>query len=172
MTIKFLDRKEIDTEKWDACVASYPESASLFAETRYLDLCCEQWSALVQDDYQAVMPLPWKKKAYIYYVYPPFFLPRLGLYGRELSAGELPEWINAIPSYFKWKIYVPWAVNCLLSDNICNPDLKTLMSWNTFTPTSLHFIKKKVWHWDLRPWKVLLMYVLPIWPNKRILTVN
>ncbi|MDD2688130.1 MAG: hypothetical protein PHI54_06735 [Bacteroidales bacterium] len=102
MTIKFLDRKEIDTEKWDACVASYPESASLFAETRYLDLCCEQWSALVQDDYQAVMPLPWKKKAYIYYVYPPFFLPRLGLYGRELSAGELPEWINAIPSYFKW----------------------------------------------------------------------
>ncbi|MFA7401801.1 MAG: hypothetical protein BWY27_00504 [Bacteroidetes bacterium ADurb.Bin234] len=102
MAIKYIDRKEIDTEKWDACIASHPETASLFAETSYLDACCEQWSALVQDDYQAVMPLPWKKKAYIYYVYPPFFLPRLGLYGKEIPAGELPEWINAIPSYFKW----------------------------------------------------------------------
>lgn len=102
MAIKFIDRKEIDTGKWDACIASHPETASLFAETRYLDLCCEQWSALVQDDYQAVMPLPWKKKACIYYVYPPFFLPRLGLYGKELSAAELPEWINVIPSHFKW----------------------------------------------------------------------
>ncbi|MDY0015404.1 MAG: hypothetical protein RBS13_04270 [Bacteroidales bacterium] len=102
MAIHYLERHEIDIEKWDACLASHPATDSLFARSWYLDVACEQWSALILDDYVTLMPLPWRKKYGIAYVYPPFFLPRLGIFGNDISSDDFQKWMFAISKKFKW----------------------------------------------------------------------
>jgi hypothetical protein len=102
MALTYLERHEIDSAKWDACLASNPLSEMLFAYSGYLDIACNQWSALVLDDYVSVMPLPWRKKFGIYYIYPPYFLSGLGIFGKEIKHDEFQKWIAAIPLKFQW----------------------------------------------------------------------
>jgi hypothetical protein len=80
--IKFLDRKEIDSGRWDSVIAGSPAEA-IYGYSWYLDQVAENWSALVVDDYRFVMPLVWKKKVGIKYVYQPFYTQQLGVFGRE-----------------------------------------------------------------------------------------
>ncbi|MFO7668658.1 MAG: hypothetical protein R6W31_03280 [Bacteroidales bacterium] len=80
--IKFLDRKEIDTGRWDSVIAGSPAEA-IYGYSWYLDQVAENWSALVVDDYRFVMPLVWKKKVGMKYVYQPFYTQQLGVFGRE-----------------------------------------------------------------------------------------
>ncbi|GAC1439644.1 MAG: hypothetical protein NVSMB63_05150 [Sediminibacterium sp.] len=46
---------------------------------------CDQWSGIVINDYQAVMPVPWREKWGIRYGYVPPFIQQLGI------TGQLPE---------------------------------------------------------------------------------
>ena len=57
--ITHITREQIDQKKWDDCI--YQSSLPLlYAETIYLDQMASNWDALVLNDYEAVMPLPWK----------------------------------------------------------------------------------------------------------------
>jgi hypothetical protein len=80
--IRFLDRKEIDTGRWDSVIAVSPAEA-IYGYSWYLDQVAENWSALVVDDYRFVMPFVWKKKVGMKYVYQPFYTQQLGVFGRE-----------------------------------------------------------------------------------------
>jgi len=102
MAISYLQQHEIDKEKWDIAVQSHRATASPFALSWYLDASCDNWDALIANDYTAVMPLPYRKKWGKYYIYPPYFLPRLGVFGKEITSDELARWINAIPDKFRW----------------------------------------------------------------------
>ncbi|MFN6037151.1 MAG: hypothetical protein ACK452_01690, partial [Bacteroidota bacterium] len=93
--IRHLECHEIDFELWDACVASC-SSGLPYAFTWYLNSVCENWSGLVLDDYKAVMPLPFKTKFGLKYVYQPFFTQQLGVYG----VGDVTDFITSIPKSF------------------------------------------------------------------------
>jgi len=60
--IAYIQRKDIDTEKWNGVIAESP-SETIYPYSWYLDAVSENWSAFVVDDYRFVMPLVWKKKA-------------------------------------------------------------------------------------------------------------
>ena len=102
MKITYLHRKEIDEDKWNACIESNLETASLSAMSWYLDACCINWGALVIDDYRTVIPLPLRKKFGIEYVYPPFFAPRLGVLGEKITASELDTVLHFASKHFKY----------------------------------------------------------------------
>ena len=101
MDIVFLLRDKIDTNKWNKCVESNIETASLSAMSWYLDVCCKDWGALIFDDYRSVIPLPCRKKYGIKYVYPPFFAPRLGVLGGKITASDLEKALHIASKYFK-----------------------------------------------------------------------
>ena len=62
-----------------------------------------QWDALVLDDYEAVMPLTWKKKWSIRYLYQPPFTQQLGIFSRSLSPEVLlPGFISAMKDHFRF----------------------------------------------------------------------
>ncbi|MFH0759159.1 MAG: hypothetical protein V2B15_17865 [Bacteroidota bacterium] len=82
--IKFLHREEIDTGKWDDVIAHSP-AETLYPYSWYLDASAENWSALVMDDYRFIMPLVWKKKYGIRYLYQPVLCQQLGLFSREFT---------------------------------------------------------------------------------------
>ena len=82
MEIRHIPHKEIDKQKWQACIdkAMHP---SIYALPLYLDAIAGEWDALVEGDYETVMPLIHRKKYSIKYLYQPPFLPYSGIYSAQ-----------------------------------------------------------------------------------------
>jgi len=78
-SIHYLHHHEIDKPLWDACIEN-AGNGLIYATSGYLDNMARHWDAIVVDNYAAVMPLPWKKKFFIKYIYPPPFCQQLGVF--------------------------------------------------------------------------------------------
>lgn len=100
-SIRYLRRQEIDTGKWDNCITR-AKNGLVYAYSFYLDTMAANWDALVMDDYAAVMPLPWKKKWGIRYIYHPFLTAQLGIF--SAAEGQIPvtHFLAAIPARFRY----------------------------------------------------------------------
>jgi len=77
--IRYLKRKELNEQKYNACIEKSIQS-NVYAYSWYLDIVAENWAVLILNDYEAVMPLPFKQKYFIKYVYPPFWMLHLGVF--------------------------------------------------------------------------------------------
>jgi hypothetical protein len=98
--IKYLQHKEINKAKWDACITSAPNGL-IYGYSFYLDCMSRHWDTLVLGDYKAVMPLTWNKKYGFYYLYQPAFTASLGLFGKNLTKEIIDDFVSMIPSKFK-----------------------------------------------------------------------
>src|SRR6187455_1098564 len=98
--IKYLQHKEIDKAKWDACITNSPNGL-IYGYSFYLDCMARHWDALVLGDYEAVMPLTWNKKYGFYYIYQPFLSASLGVFGNHLNGDILESFLLAIPRRFR-----------------------------------------------------------------------
>ena len=86
--------------KWDATIA---ECGNIYAYSWYLDIVHREWEALVEDDYQTVMPLTGGKKFGIQYLYQPYFVQQLGVFSKSpLTAEKLESFLKAIPEKFRF----------------------------------------------------------------------
>jgi hypothetical protein len=102
MSITHLQYQDIDKEKWDRCIRE-SHNGLIYSTSLYLDHVAGQWDALILDDYEAVMPLPWRKKWGINYVYPPAFTQQLGITSRISESVELVnDFIESIPKKFPY----------------------------------------------------------------------
>ena len=100
--IKYLTHKNIDKQKWDDCILK-SVNGIIYAYSWYLDVVCEGWEALVEDDYKTVMPLTVGKKFGIPYIYPPFFTQQLGVFATSILSEEtVLHFIKSIPSKFRF----------------------------------------------------------------------
>lgn len=79
-TIRLIPATEIDATRWDLLVAT-AENGLIYSSTDYLNAVCVNWTGLVVNDYEAVMPLPFKSKLGFTYWYTPPFVQQLGLAG-------------------------------------------------------------------------------------------
>ncbi len=79
MSIKYLSRKDINVLKYNDCIEN-SEQSLLYGYSWYLDIVCDHWDVVVLNDYKAVMPIPWRKKYGIKYVYQPLWVLQLGVF--------------------------------------------------------------------------------------------
>ena len=99
--IQYLKNNEIDIEKYDNCIKSSLNSR-IYAFSWYLNIVADNWDVLVLNDYEAVMPLPWRSKYFIKYIYPPAWTQQLGVFSSfKIEAYLVNQFINAIPKKFK-----------------------------------------------------------------------
>ena len=85
---------------WDGCIAKSLRPL-VYAESVYLNAICEhKWDALVYGDYEAVFPLPVKRRWGLSVVYQPFFCQQLGLFAPRDFHLEYSDFIRAIPLKF------------------------------------------------------------------------
>lgn len=100
--IKYLRHQEIDTQKWDDCI-SRSVNGMIYAMSWYLDLVNDRWEALVQNDYESVMPLTPGRKLGISYLFQPRFTQQLGVFSRtHLTEKVVLEFINSIPHHYRF----------------------------------------------------------------------
>lgn len=99
-SIQYLRHADIDKASWDRCMDHAPNGL-IYGYYDYLTQMADNWDALVMNDYEAVMPLPWKKKYGVYYLYQPLLTAQLGLFGKDLNAVLLEQFFSVIPSRFR-----------------------------------------------------------------------
>ena len=112
--IQYIKRSDLNIQKWDACIDA-ASNGLIYAYSFYLDALCDNWDALVMGDYEAVMPLPWRKKWGITYVYQPFLVAQLGAFGKEMTGAVLEQFIVAIPKSFSYIDYMLNSKNIFLN---------------------------------------------------------
>lgn len=102
MKIIYLPYEKIDKSKWDHCLQQSINKL-IYAESVYLDTMCAQWDAIVLDNYDAIMPLPWRKKMGIKYLYQPAFLQQGGIFSNKELPNEIIEaFIDKASQHFKF----------------------------------------------------------------------
>jgi hypothetical protein len=99
--IHYISQQHIDKQLWDACI-NRSGNGLLYAQSVYLDAMAENWDALVMGNYDAVMPLTWRKKMGISYLYQPAFTASLGVFAPVISMALFQQFIAAIPARFKY----------------------------------------------------------------------
>lgn len=100
--IRFVTHNDIDIEKWDRCVKRAVNSTP-YAFSWYLDIVVSHWNALILNDYEAVFPLPTKKKWGFQYAYTPFWVQQLGLFSQTNQGLKLLDhFIEAIPKEYRF----------------------------------------------------------------------
>lgn len=112
--IQYLRQHEVDRTRWDACIDN-AENSLIYGYSFYLDDMCDNWDALVLDDYKAVMPLPWRRKYFIYYLYQPYFVNMLGVFGNSVSKDITKQFLKAIPAKFLY-----WDLDLNESNKVSN----------------------------------------------------
>ena len=100
--IQYIAHRDIDKSRWDACIQkSY--NGFVYSSSIYLDQMADSWDAIILNDYEAVLPLPWRKKWGISYIYPPAFTQQLGLIcSNKIYETLLPQFIETIPKKFRY----------------------------------------------------------------------
>lgn len=102
MGTRYLRNHQIDKAKWDNCVAK-AVNGIIYAYSWYLDIVSENWDAIVDGDYQRVLPLPFKLKYGVHLVYQPFFTQQLGIISQSiLTEKVVTQFLNAIPPKFSY----------------------------------------------------------------------
>jgi len=98
--IRYIRHNAIDMAAWDACI-SRSSRPLVYAGSTYLNaICNHSWDALVCGNYEAVFPLPVKRKWGVPMVYQPFFCQQLGLFAPKDFALGYSDFLKAIPRKF------------------------------------------------------------------------
>lgn len=100
--IRFLKHNEIDAGKWDGCIAK-SVNGNAYALSWYLDIIHGDWEALVEGDYERVMPLTGNRKYGIRYLFQPYFAQQLGVFSTsKLNPAIVMDFLRAIPPHYRF----------------------------------------------------------------------
>ena len=117
---QYLQRGQVNASKWDECIST-AENGRVYALAEYLDHTSEHWDALIYGDYEMVIPLPWKQKYGIRYVYAPPFIQHLGVFGNSTNTELIAEGIKIVSRRFRW---IDYNVNDSFADKVGRTNIK------------------------------------------------
>ena len=99
--IQYLQHQQINKQKWDQCIDG-ASNGLIYGYSYYLDAMASYWDALVLNDYEAVMPLPCRKKFGIDYIYQPAFTAQLGIFATNPGKDLVSQFLQYLPEKFRY----------------------------------------------------------------------
>lgn len=128
--LRYIKHEDIDKKKWDSCI-HFSINGLPYAYYWYLKNVCEEWDAIVEGDYESVMPLCWNKRILGYQqIYQPFFCQQLGVFSMHiLSQKRITKMLEMIPEHFRY-------INIHLNDrnNLANSGIELPKKDNYILP--------------------------------------
>jgi len=97
--IAYLKHNEIDKKKWNTCILA-SANAKVYVLAEYLDIVSPGWSALVENDYEAVFPVITASKFFINYMYQPPFTKFFDVYTPGINI-DTESWEKALHKPFR-----------------------------------------------------------------------
>lgn len=105
-SIEIIPSHEINNAKWDACICN-SSNAFIYATSAYLNFMSDHWHGIVVNNYDCVMPIPWRKKFGIRYCYDVPFVQQLGWFQQNYSLDAT----QIIQNFFNFIKYGDYAFN-------------------------------------------------------------
>jgi hypothetical protein len=105
-SIEIIPSHEINNAKWDACICN-SSNAFIYATSAYLNFMSDHWHGIIVNNYDCVMPIPWRKKFGIRYCYDVPFVQQLGWFQQNNSLDAT----QIIQSFFSFIKYGDYAFN-------------------------------------------------------------
>lgn len=102
--IRRLKYNEIDFKKYTECLEN-SEQRNWYANKEVLDELSGNWQLLVYGDYEAVMPVPLKKKLGFNFVLMPLFCQQLGIFSKKDDRKINTEFLNFVKKSSKVFLY-------------------------------------------------------------------
>jgi len=118
MDIKLIKQDEIDKVKWNSCI-HYASQGNIFGYMWYLNNTAKEWDALVEGDYESVLPLIHRSTRFKgAQLYQPVLIRSCGIYSiHVLSQKRVRSFLEAIPPEYK-------TVDLPLNEGLSVPDQK------------------------------------------------
>ncbi|MBS1729209.1 MAG: hypothetical protein JSS67_00380 [Bacteroidetes bacterium] len=113
--VHIIPSDQIDQQKWDACI-DQSDAPLIYAKTFYLHHMADEWHGVVWNDYECVMPIPWRKKYTIRYTYQVPFIQQLGFFKKKSGSSTRP-FLEVLQKFCRYGYY---AFN--YANNIPTPD--------------------------------------------------
>jgi len=82
MSIKYVPYQELNLSKWDRCIGT-AYNREIYAYSWFLNSVTDHWDALIENDYEKVMPLPVSSFMGKSFIYQPIMAPELGIFSPE-----------------------------------------------------------------------------------------
>jgi hypothetical protein len=102
--IEHLPHEAIDKAWWDRCLDACT-GPTWYARSHVLDAMSPGWEALADRERGAVMPLTYRTRMGVAYLFQPFALQRLGVFAPRPGPSLQGEFLRAVPARFKhWDI--------------------------------------------------------------------
>ena len=166
MKLKHLKHEEIDYVQWDKTI-SKADNSIIYAYTWFLDCVTPGWEAIVDENFEYIMPLPVKKRFGIKYLVQPTLTQQLGVLSlKPITEDITKEFIRSIP-YLSYEInlneknYVPNSTtypNLMLNLSVSYENLIKGISINTqrnIRKAENYYLKIE---WELKSTEFLQFY--------------
>ena len=123
MEVRRVNRTEVDYVKWDYTI-EHAINSFTYGFSWYLDAVSDDWEAIIVNDYDYILPLPFKKILGIFKYYSqPILSQQMGPFGKHIPSKEILELIfSKLPSG-------PARLNINLSENLNLPE-----TYNSLNP--------------------------------------
>lgn len=107
--IRYLRHSEVDKHDWDLRLEQCANK-HWYGLSSTLDAASPGWDALIDEENGVQMPLPWRRKYGIRYLYQPFLVQHLGPYAMAPDPSDPARFLHAIPRHFRFAdIHVLWG---------------------------------------------------------------
>ena len=116
MQLQFLKHSQIDKRRWLHAIQQ-SSNGLIYAWPQYLDAVSPSWQALVNEDYSLVMPLTYRRKWGVRYLYQPAFCQQLGIFGNAVNPGIVEKFLHAAAQHFSFAEIQLNFQSSLLSEN-------------------------------------------------------
>lgn len=102
LTIRYVKYADIDKSRWDDAIDRACNGLP-YAYSWYLDMMAGTWDALISEDYQYIMPLPYNRKWLGFkQIYQPHFTQQLGVFSKWIISDAIfKDFLSTIPPTFK-----------------------------------------------------------------------
>ncbi len=133
LQIRYIKHTEIDKPLWDSQIHK-AANGRIYAFSGWLDIVSPEWSALVTDSYDFLMPLPGKKKFGIKYVAQPKFTQQTGIFSsRKITNNIVSDFLKSIPEKYKYQVVHLNSQNRISGENIVKKTNHLLSLNNKFS---------------------------------------
>ncbi len=99
--INYLRHADIDLAAWDRRMAACT-NAAWYGLSATMEAAAPGWDALVDEATGAQMPLPWRMKYGVRYLYQPFLIQHLGPFSPEPGEDDAARFLHALPKRFRY----------------------------------------------------------------------
>jgi hypothetical protein len=129
--IRHLVHNDIDKKKWDECIKNAGNSL-IYAYSFYLDAIAGNWDGIVVNNYEAVIPLVYRKKKFITYLYQPPFTQQLGVfYKKQLTSNQYNKIENILQAQYRFaEIFTNYGNAGSFAKQYCSTQNNFILSIN------------------------------------------